>query len=347
MPRKKEVTLKRLADELGLTIQTVSKALRGRPGMSERTRADVLELARRLGYHTRGQMESLATDGVSLFPQAKRRFLLLLCEASLNYNALLCEGLRERFQEFGHTVEALVLPERWTEREFDNWIKDSGVRYADGIFIAPRLYPSQWEDRLLALPVPRILLNFPPPEARVDSVIWDVYEAVFQAVRYMGRQGHRRILYVGDIRGQRGYILRWQAFREAMEELVPGQEVLPVRHGTAARDGSLSWLDPICRLIAEERPTAILCGIDEETPHVFRALDSLGMQVPEQCSVMALANTQHPQLPLITRPMLLIRETGYRAADRMLWRIANPHLPYEHIRLRGEILDGLTVAPAP
>jgi LacI family transcriptional regulator len=43
-------------------------------------------------------------------------------------------------------------------------------------------------------------------------------------------------------------------------------------------------------------------------------------------------------------PLLAIRETGYRAADRMLWRIANPSLPYEHIRIQGELKIGSTTA---
>ncbi|MBP1967604.1 hypothetical protein [Paenibacillus aceris] len=44
------------------------------------------------------------------------------------------------------------------------------------------------------------------------------------------------------------------------------------------------------------------------------------------------------------RPQLAIRESGYRAADRMLWRIANPHLPYEHVRLQGDFFMGSTLS---
>ncbi|WP_158606572.1 hypothetical protein [Paenibacillus ginsengarvi] len=33
-----------------------------------------------------------------------------------------------------------------------------------------------------------------------------------------------------------------------------------------------------------------------------------------------------------------------RAADRMLWRIANSSLPYEHIRIQGELRIGRTTA---
>ncbi|MNI69352.1 hypothetical protein D3C73_1250940 [compost metagenome] len=36
-------------------------------------------------------------------------------------------------------------------------------------------------------------------------------------------------------------------------------------------------------------------------------------------------------------PFLPIEMTGYRAADRMLWRMANPNLPYEHIRIQSEL----------
>jgi LacI family transcriptional regulator len=39
----------------------------------------------------------------------------------------------------------------------------------------------------------------------------------------------------------------------------------------------------------------------------------------------------------------MIRESGIRAAERMLWRMANPHLPYEHTLLQGGFYEGSTV----
>lgn len=337
---RKRITLYDLANQLGLTIQTVSKALRGLPGMSEQTRSEVFKLARELGYMTKDQKQTLQQDLISPYPVVQRRFVLVQNKQSLNFNRLLLQGLHERFMEFGHTVQPLLIPPKLKPSQFDDWAEEEGLLYAEGVFIAPRMNWDLLEQKLLELQLPRILLNFPPPESKVDSVIWDVYEAVYQAVRRLVRMGHRNILYVGDTKDQRGFVIRWQAFAEAMKEA--GIPVHPENHAIQ-RDGSEGWLADFEQKYALRQPTAVICGIDEEAAPVYHTLRRLGVNVPQQCSLVALLNEQSDTLPLCSRPQLPIREAGYRAADRMLWRIANPHLPFEHVRLQGDFFTGSTI----
>ncbi|MZQ83579.1 LacI family DNA-binding transcriptional regulator [Paenibacillus sp. 5J-6] len=338
---RKRITLHDLAAQLGLTIQTVSKALRGLPGMSEQTRSEVFKLARELGYMTKDQKQTLQLDHISPYPVVQRRFVLVQNKQSLNFNRLLLQGLHERFMEFGHTVQPLLIPPDLKPSHFESWAEDQELLYAEGVFIAPRMNHDLLEQKLLELPLPRILLNFPPPESRVDSVIWDVYEAMFQAVRRLVRMGHRTILYVGDTRDQRGFVIRWQAFCEAMKEA--GHAVDAREHATN-RDGTDNWLHDVEQLYELRKPTAVICGIDEEAAPVYYTLRRMGALIPQQCSFIALLNEQTDTLPLCSRPQLPIRESGYRAADRMLWRIANPHLPFEHVRLQGEFFTGSTLS---
>ncbi|OCT10956.1 hypothetical protein A8709_04435 [Paenibacillus pectinilyticus] len=337
---RKRITLHDLAGQLGLTIQTVSKALRGLPGMSEQTRSEVFKLARELGYMTKDQKQTLQQDLISPYPVVQRRFVLVQNKQSLNFNRLLLQGLYERFMEFGHTVQPLLIPPTLKPSQFDGWAEEQGLLYAEGVFIAPRMNLDLLEQKLLDLQLPRILLNFPPPESKVDSVIWDVYEAVYQAVRRLVRMGHRNILYVGDTKDQRGFVIRWQAFTEAMKEA--GLSVDPQEHAIA-RDGTEAWLRDFEQMYQRRQPTAVICGIDEEAAPVYHTLRRIGVNVPQQCSLVALLNEQSDTLPLCSRPQLPIREAGYRAADRMLWRIANPHLPYEHVRLQGDFFTGSTI----
>jgi LacI family transcriptional regulator len=346
MPRKR-INLHTLAGELGLTIQTVSKALRGLPGMSEQTRSEVIQLARERGYLTKEQKQSLSLERISPYPLMQRRFVLIQNEQSLNFNRLLLQGLHERFQEFGHIVQPLLIPPDLKPGDFDEWAESQELGYAEGVFIAPRMSHDKLEQKLLGLARPRMLLNYPPPEAKVDSVIWDVYEAVYQAVRHLVRLGHERIMYVGDTESQRGFVLRWQAFCEAMREA--GQQVDAEQHCRSRPAGGGGWLDGFAELYRRQRPTAVICGLDEEAAPVLQRLGELGAAVPQSCSFVALLNERTAQLPDCTRPLLLIKEAGYRAADRMLWRLANPQLPYEHIRLRGDMFAGSTTMrpPAP
>ncbi|GAA3401605.1 LacI family DNA-binding transcriptional regulator [Paenibacillus hodogayensis] len=347
MPIIKQVTLRTIANELGLTVQTVSKALKGRSGMSEATRQLVVQTAERLGYFTNEQLRSLKVEHILPYHWERKRFLLVQTFRSVNQVSLyrmLLEGLHERFASFGHEIELLVLPGSATGKEMDEWIVQHNIEYADGLFIAPGIAPSQWETKLLRLNVPKILLNFPPLGCKVDSVIWDIYEAAYQAVAYLHSIGHRHILYVGDTLGQRGYLLRWQAVLHAMNEF--GLPVNPDVHliGSLPYDGK--WLEELQAKIGLHAPTAVICGIDGWVPNIYQACtQQMGLRIPEDLSLIGLLNDQPASLPPFTMPLLAIRETGYRAADRMLWRIANPALPFEHIRIQGELRIGSTTAP--
>lgn len=334
--RRKKVTLADLAERLGLSIQTVSKALSGKAGMSEQTRSDVFRLARELGYLTKAQANAFAYERISPYPVVQRRFVLLHTQQSLNFNRLLLDGLHDRFTEFGHRVDPVLIPPELRPDDFDEWAERTGLGYAEGAFIAPRMASAELERRLLALPVPRMLLNFPPHEVNVDSVIWDVEEAVHQSVMHLRRAGHSRILYVGNVVSQRGFRLRWKAFLEAAGDDAPLAYTPEQETFDAAA---------FLRTYRELRPSAIVCAIDELAAPLYRALSEAGVRVPRDCSLVGIVNEQTDDLPLLTRPLLPIKACGFRAADRMLWRIANPSAPYEHIRVRGGFYAGGTTAP--
>ncbi|WP_461671234.1 substrate-binding domain-containing protein, partial [Mycobacterium tuberculosis] len=183
-----------------------------------------------------------------------------------------------------------------SEETFRQWVEAHNIIHADGLLISPRIRSSSIESRLLSLPLAITLINYPRPLSQVDSVVWDVQEAIYQSVDFLYRKGHRRILYVGDILSQRGYVLRRQAFDGAMVELG-----LPVLHASA--QGFMGSY-------RQHAPTAVIVGIDEDCAAVYRALTEAGVSIPEQCSLVALVNEQPPGLPLLSRPQLLIKETG-------------------------------------
>jgi LacI family transcriptional regulator len=346
MPVIKQVTLRTIAAELGLTVQTVSKALKGKAGMSEITRQLIVQTAEKLGYFTKEQILSLRADRIIPYPLERKRFLLLQSTQSVNFYNLLLQGLRERFASLGHHIELLTLPSGIKEKAMSEWIERQGLEFADGLFIAPSIFPFEWEPKLLQLQVPKILLSYPPLGTKVDSVIWDIYEATFQAVAYLRSIGHTNIMYVGDTHRQRGYILRWQAFLHAMNEF--RVQVDPSAHSISNRFSDTNWLEKLGEKLVRYAPTAIICGIDGEVPSVYQLCLQLGLRIPDDISMIGLLNEQPDSLPPFTMPLLAIRETGYRAADRMLWRIANPALPYEHIRIQGELrIGGTTAASRP
>lgn len=341
MRRKKAITLKGLATELQLSVQTVSKALRGQPGMSEETRREVMNLASKRGYITREQKQSLALEQIPIYPTQKRRFIHVTTGYA-EMNHLLLQGLQESLVKLQHTVETIIYPTDLPHDRIQDWIEEYNIVYADGIFISP-LIPYELEEKLLQLEMPRILMNFPPAHSKVDSVIWDVYNAMQQSIDHLVERGHQRIMYIGDIEARRGFRLRWQAFHEAMEKAkLP---VIEQEHFTKNPVNSTNDLatQELIHHLKTYKPTALLCSIDFNLGFVYYAASLLGKEIYTDYSLISLEAIEQTFMHDVTRPILLVKESAYRAAEKMLWRMANPDMPYEHIRIEGGFHEGNTV----
>jgi LacI family transcriptional regulator len=344
MAYKKPVTQKDIALELGLSLNTVSKALKGMTGMSEATRIAVMETAEKLGYRSKDQERILGIEHISLLAPKTRRFAFIGHERSLTIQKhLILMGIHEKLGEFGHSVEQ-VAPRRIIHpSDFRQWVEQCGLLYYDGVFIPPLIDPGL-EACLLEFHFPRVLINFPPSLVDVDSVIWDVGTAVHQSVRHLVKLGHRRILYVGNTVGYRGLHLRWQAFQEAMREA--GLEADPQQQVIGSLSDKRLMREAIIRHLQTYRPTAILCAVMNLLEDVNKACIVAQKAIPHDCSLVTLRYPEVASFPLLSGPILLIKEAGARAAERMLWRLANPLRPYEHTYLHGtRFFAGSTVAP--
>lgn len=337
MRKKKTITLKDLSEQLGLSVHTVSKALRGLPGMSEETRSDVIRRAQEAGYRTKEQERAHAVERIPLYARKPFRFALVISDypSAMDLNQLILAGLQEKLSEYGHSIETVIIPYKLTEdRKLQDWASIHQLEYMDGIFIPPMVGLEQ-EEHLLQYSIPRILINFPGPAAEVDSIAWDVGTAIHQSVRYLLSKGHRKIIYVGSREGHRGFVIRWQSFVQALD--MAGLECNPDDHMFKYENNS--FVEKLERI----QPTAILCGIGMDLAWIYHACSLLGKSIPDDISLISMQHVENQHVPQLSRPVITIRESGVRAAERMLWRIANPHQPYEHILLQGSFFEGATV----
>ncbi|REK71219.1 LacI family DNA-binding transcriptional regulator [Paenibacillus paeoniae] len=342
MSRKKMITLQTIADDLGLTIHTVSKALRGLPGMSETTRKTVIERARELGYRTKEQEAGMYAERIPWSNAKPRRFAMLIIGDSIFHRQQL-EGVQFRLNELGHTLYPLLIPTSLSEgADFHEWLERNGLFYADGLFLTAAI-PEWMESSLLKLQIPKVLVNYPPDLAEVDSVIWDVEYAVHRSMEELYRCGHSRILYVGSIEPLRGFRLRWKAFVAAAERLGLSGLADPGEHVTIEAEDRAVWMEKLREKLTSGQYTAVISAIPGMAEWVYVAAGFLNLGIPKHFSLVGMENEDNPYFPDMTRPYLLVREAGERAAELMLRRIANPLLPYEHVRLRGGFYQGNTL----
>ena len=183
-------------------------------------------------------------------------------------------------------------------------------------------------ERIKSIGVPTVLLAPTAPLEGLDLLSMDLAAGTRQAVRYLRELGHRRIAIVnGPLRLDSARI-RFEAWKEAMEETgcPPDPRLVDGDEGWSAEAGHAA----MCRLLERSSDlTAVFCANDLLAIGALSALSERSLRVPEDVSVMGFDDTElarHASPPLTTM-RIHSRDMARTAARRLLERIENVHIP--------------------
>ncbi len=293
------VTLKDVAKDVGLSLQTVSDVLNcGDVRYSEKTRLRIKEAAERLGYHPnlmaqamiRGRTHTLGmvTHGYSTPVSAEKT------------EAICFEARRRGYQVYLGTVAA-------PDDEF-GIIKDFLGRRVDGLVctVSPRFDPEPYR-QLIAKGMPLVLIGNTSPETR-DLPIVEIHiaDGVRQAARHLITLGHRRIaLAIG-----KGLALipngRLTGYKKALKDArIPFAKELVMADRDITPPEARVFTAAVMRLSSP--PTAIIYSNDMMALIGMHTLWEMGFKIPDDVSVVGyddLLFAEHlsPSLTTVRQP---------------------------------------------
>ncbi|MHA7263075.1 LacI family DNA-binding transcriptional regulator [Arthrobacter sp. TMN-37] len=329
-----------VAKSLGVSTATVSRALRGLPGVSPDTRSRVQREAEHLGYVPSSAAAGLASGrtmalGV-LLPQIERWY----------FSAVL-EGVDRRLRSAGYDLVLFSLGGSGVNRErvFHRSILRKRI---DGLLVLCLELTDSERSSLLELESPTIVVGGAVEGVRHVGIDDDA--AARDAVEHLIGLGHTRI---GHLRGGGSFgidfhvpRIRETAYRRTMAghglEIRPEWEVFGDFRFKEGREGALQMLaDPA------HRPTAVFCSSDEMAFGVLRAAGELGIDVPGELSVIGIDDHEFAEPMGLTTMRQKPEEQGAFAAGILLGELQGlppaeviPVQPHELI-LRG------STGPAP
>lgn len=331
-------TIADIAARTGVSAGAVSYALNGRPGVSEETRARVLEVARQVGWTPNNAARALSGVGVATVGMVITRpaSVLGIEPFFMSFIAGIEEVLAEK--DFGLLLQ--VVPA--AAQELDTYQRWWAGRRVDGVFLVDLRIGDPRVARLEELALPAVVVGDPEHAGSLPSVWSDDASAVGQAVRHLAGLGHRRI---GHVSGPEHLVhthVRSSAFEESGRGL--GIEVvrLPTDYtleaGTAAATALLS---------APERPTALVFDNDLMAVAAVQVARDLGLGVPEDVSILAwddspLCSLTDPPLSAMSRDV-----AAYGAsAARLLLAVVGGERPGSIRSSVPHLVDRGSLAPA-
>ena len=266
----KPVRMADIAEKLDISVVSVSKALSGKPGVSEEMRAKIVALAKQLGYEgTKIHSELAGTGNIGVL--VSDRFFAENAFYSSLYRALVLKSGNEGFT----CMAEIVTPEAEQGAVLPALVAG---RKVDGIIFMGNLDPA-YLSNVEASGLPYLMLDFQLPGRACDCVISDNMDGGFALTEHLLRLGRRQIGFVGSIRATSSIMDRYLGYQKALRlaGLTPREEWL-----LEDRDADGAFL-PI--RLPENLPEAFLCSCDEVAYNLVTALRQSGRRVPEDVAV--------------------------------------------------------------
>jgi len=314
------VTLKDIAEELNVSVNTVSHALRDLPDISQETTQLIKETAARLGYRKNIAASYLKT----------RKSLMLGVVVTDIQNpvfASMYHGIEQVSTETNYTIMLGNSNENAVEEAIiiDNML-NHGV---DGIFLVPSMKDTLAFSHLEKSGIPYVLLQRSFPDMPSHYVQSDDFKGGYQAARHLYHLGHRSFLYVSAPMHISSARERYEGFLSYLSKKGLSEDRLQVLECESTRAGSQKiikkWLDQQPDL-HNLSATAIFCFSDYMAYGVYAVLSKYNLKIPEDISVIGYDNNEYSDLivPALTTIDMHPNKIGKEAA-KIMFELINTH----------------------
>ncbi len=323
----KNITMKDVADRLGVSTVTVSKALSDKEGVSEALRESIKQMAQEMGYRYN-------TLGKSMKEGRNYNIGILIAEQFMSENAFYSKMYQTIIRDllsynyFG--IMEVISEESETEGRIPQLLQNNKV---DGIIVLGQMKRG-YIQRIADSGVPYLFLDFTDDHFQVDTIVSDSFHGAYEITCHLIEQGHTRIGFIGNISATTSIMDRYLGYYKALLE----HRLEQFDDWVIADRDERGKFCPI--VLPKDMPTAFVCNCDEVAYAFILQLKKAGYSVPEQVSVVGYDNYIYATLsePAITTVEVNIEAMSEAAVSSMLKRIKNPDRDYGRKVISGRIV---------
>lgn len=336
-------TIKDIAKQAGVSHSTVSRALHGSPLISEETAGRIRQIAVDMGYIPSAAARSLKTN-------RSRALGVIVSHIDDPFFSEILQGIEEVAQERSYSL-LMAASQRHLERE-QAIVRDMRERHVDGLIICGASFSVGQQRKLLEFGIPIVVVNNHAAEEYRYSIYHDDMDGSRQVTRHLIELGHKKIAYLGNSLSGRITLDRLTGFCQEMETAgldIPDEYIYEVSGGNP-EDG-LAALSHFLEL--PERPTALFCFNDMLAIAVLKGLQTVGIRVPEEFSVVGFDNIvfsayTNPPLTTLDQPKRYIGVEAARLILGLLDPVEGEKAPEQEIhKFKGKLLVRQSTAPPP
>lgn len=320
------VTIKDIADRLGIAPSTVSKGLNNANDISPDLKQLVLDTAIEMGYVTK-KMKKETRKRLCIFIEN----MMYQRPDDFGFDIILGfkqAAVRDNWEV--HIVE--MTPAIQMNEPYDRYMMRN--RYHGGFLLGFAL-KDPWMKQLESTTVPTVLFdNYIRKNSNIAYVGTDSYEGIDLAIDHLTRLGHTHIALLNGSKDSMITANRYEAYVSSLQNHGLSMNEKLIAYGYYD-EGSAKYHFPD---LLKHGATAILCGSDLLAIGILKECQKLHIKIPDDISIVGFDNLPvaakiRPALTTISQDRIDLGKSSYAA---LFWLIAK--VPISRLLLRPSLI---------
>ena len=305
-----------LAKQLGLSVSTISKAIRDSHEISNSTKERVNALVKKLNYIPNPYASSLGSRN-------SKTIGVVLPEVTDSFFAQAINGIESVAQEKGYHVLIYLTHESF-ERE-KKILKDFESGRVDGVLLSISKETIQCNhiDALMNKEIPLVFFDRVFDEVATTKITTNDYDSAYMATTHLINNGCKKILFLSFSNTLSISNKRLNGYKNALlKHDLKFTENNILNFGNDVKRDHLLLKK---KLQSTKRPDGILASVEKLALPVYQACEDLQLNIPDDIQVISFSNVDtaaflNPPLTTITQPAFEMGKTAAIALVKALER---------------------------
>ena len=304
----KSVTMRDIANKVGVSTVTVSKALSDKEGVGNELRNVIIRTAEEMNYHyTSGEAAQKKAASYTIGVIVADNFM----DAGANiftFYMKMYHSIITQMKEYNcSVVMEIVSRDMLATKKLPDMVIDKRV---DGIIVLGYI-ESKYLNGIKKTNMPMVYLDFYDRTFEAASIVTDNMYGTYMLTDYVVSMGHEKIAFVGNIKATPSILDRYLGYYRALLN-----NNIELRKDYIIDDRDRDGYD-IEISLPKDMPTAFVCNCDQTATRLIEKLVKNGYKVPEDISVVGFDNYSQSTytLPRLTTVEVNVEEMTKTALD--------------------------------
>jgi LacI family transcriptional regulator len=280
---RKRVTIKDVARMAHASVGAVSMSLNNRPGIGDKKRQEILEVAKKAGYQPSMVAKTLVN---------KKSYLigLIIKDISDQFFADLAKGVEDTAKKHGYSTILCTTDGNLKTQE--NYLDILCSRGIDGIIISTVVAEDPHIEFLINEKIPFVCINRiplnPSLKKKAEYIKMDNYSAGYKGIEHLWRLGHDKIAIITGSLSASNAIESLEGSKSALKEFGVKISKRYIKEGDYSEQQAYS----ICKRLLKGKnpPTAVFAHDDNMALGAREAILEEDLEIPKDIALMGIDN---------------------------------------------------------